>query len=330
MAVWSQQGYTSSGQQATIGVNQMYISPVSIPLMQSQVLGSLTNPAVGSKSDDSWASVFSLLLSSSAKTDPLSLGQFAPSPLTLLGNNSHINQSSHINNLSSAGRNMALFDPESAYRMMSVINNDDVLYKAQFSELSQMKSSVFHMQDASQSLGSIALSTGNDSIKSRLQSFVNEYNNWIQQFNPDVQQGGLLADTQAAQASRFELEQNVNNRFFGVKEGVHGLSELGITIAADTHLASLDAAKLESLLASNKQGVVDAVQDFSANFSKSASLLNSEGNFILKQLDNLNRAIHFISDNKDSLQQEFGTGNAAKPTGQVAQALAVYNQTHPA
>ena len=176
-------------------------------------------------------------------------------------------------------------------------------------------------------MGDIALPTGNDSIKSRLQDFVAQYNSWVQRFNPDVKQGGLLADTQAAKASRFELEQNINNRFFGIKDGVHGLGDIGITIDPNTKLASLDAAMLGAVLATNKQGVVDAVQEFSANFAKSASLLNSEGNFILRQLDNLNRAIHYIADNKDSLQKEFGLGDAAKPAGQTAQALAAYNQT---
>jgi hypothetical protein len=81
-------------------------------------------------------------------------------------------------------------------------------------------------------------------------------------------------------------------------------------------------------LATNKQGVVDTVHEFSANFTKSASLLNSDDNFIVKQLDNLNRAIHFIADNNASLRAEFGTGNTAKPTGQVAQALSAYNQIY--
>ena len=301
----------------------MNISPVSISLMQSQMLSSLMSSAFGTKSDDSWATLFSLLSANSAQFDQLS-----SDPLSLLTQSSYINQSGGIKGLSSTGRNMALPDPESAYKMMTVINGDDVYYKAQFSELSQMKSAVFQMQDSGQGLGSIALSTGNDSIKSQLQDFVGQYNRFIQRFDPDMQQGGLLADTQAAEASRFELEQNVNNRFFGAKDGVHGLSDLGITIDPNTRLASLDTAKLDSLLAINKQGVVDTVQDFSANFSKSASLLNSDGNFILKQLDNLNRAIHFIADNKASLQTEFGTGNAAKPAGQVAQALAAYNQIY--
>lgn len=301
----------------------MNISPVSISLMKSQVLSSLMSSAFGAKSDDSWATLFSLLSSNSAQFDQLS-----SDPLALLTQSSYINQSGGIKGLSPTGRNMVLPDPESAYKMMTVINNDDVYYKAQFSELSQMKSAVFQMQDAGQGLGGIALSTGNDSIKSQLQDFVGQYNSFIQRFDPDMQQGGLLADTQAAEASRFELEQSVNNHFFGAKDGVHGLSDLGITIDPNTRLASLDTAKLDSLLAINKQGVVDAVQDFSANFSQSASLLNSDGNFILKQLDNLNRAIHFIADNKASLQTEFGTGNAAKPAGQVAQALAAYNQTY--
>ena len=306
----------------------MNITSVSISLMQSQVLGSLTSSASGAKPDDSWASMFSLLVSNSAQTDPFSSGQLSSDPLSLLTQSGDISQIGGMKGLSPTGRNMALFDPESAYKMMTDINNKDVSYKAQFSELSLMKSDVFQMEDAGRSLGNIALSGGNDSIKFHLQGFVGQYNSWIQRINPDIQQGGLLADTQAAHASRFELEQNFNNPLFGVKDGVQGLRDLGITIDPNTHLASLDTSRLDSLLAANKQGVVDAVQEFGANFAKSANLLNAENNFILKQLDNLNRAIHYIADNKDSLREEFGTGKAAKPTGQVAQALAMYNQIY--
>lgn len=301
----------------------MNISPISASLMKAQALSSITSSVIGAKVDDSWATMFSLLLSNGAPP-----AQSSSDPLALLSQNGAIKQSGSIKGLSPMGRNMGLPDPESAYKMMTIINNADVSYKAQFSEMSQMQSSVFQMQVAGQGLGSIALSTGNESIKARLQDFVGQYNSFIQRFAPDIQPGGLLAGTQAAQASLFELEQNVNNRFFGIKDGVHGLRDLGITIDTNSRLAFLDMAKLDSLLATNKPGVVDTVQEFSANFSKSAMLLNSDGNMVLKQLDNLNRAIHFIADNKTSLQSEFGAGDAAKPVGQVAQALAAYNQKY--
>lgn len=300
----------------------------AISLMKSQLLGSLESTSLGAKSDDSWANIFSLLISNGDPIEQLSVGQLTSAPLSLLVPVSSIHQGGSIKELSAAGRNMALADPESAYKMMTIINYDDVFYKAQFSELNKVETCVAQMHDAGRSLGSIALSTGNDSIKSGLQDFVGQYNSWIQRINPDIQQGGLLADTQAAQVSQFELEQNLGNRFLGVKDGVHGLRDLGITIDPHTRLASLDTAKLDALMLTNKQGVVDTVQEFSANFAKSASLLNSDGNFILRQLDNLNRAIHYIADNKASLQAEFGTGNAAKPTGQVAEALAAYNQAY--
>jgi len=286
-----------------------------------QTLSSLTNPSPGTDSSDSFASLFSLLVSSNGSS-----GLASTDPLALITPSAYVSQSSGVNGISATGRNMALFDPESAYAMMTNINNKDVAYKAQYSELSQMRSSVSGMEGAGKSLGKIDLSTSNDGIQSQLQSFVGQYNNWIQQYNPDIQQGGLLADTQAAQASRFELEQNFNNPLFGVKDGVQGLRAMGVSIDPYSHLSTLDSAKLNALLASNKQGAVDTLQEFSANFAKSANLLNADGNFFVKQLDNLNRAIHFIADNKSSLQQEFGTGDAAKPTGKVAQALVAYNQ----
>lgn len=275
----------------------------------------------GKDNGDSWASIFSSLTSIGSPS-----GQISSDPFSLLATGGATSPSG-IQGVSPTGRNMALFDPESAYRMMSLINNDEVLYKAQFSELRQMQSSVSRMHEAGQRMENIALSTDNGSIKAQLQDFLAQYNDWIQRFTSDIRQGGLLADTQAAQASRFELEQNVNNHFFGISNSVHGMQDLGFTIDPVSHLASLDGTKLDSLLASNKQGAVNTVREFSNNFAKSADLLNSDGNFILKQLANLNGAIHFIDTNKNSLQAEFGTGDAAKPSGQVAQALQAYNQT---
>jgi hypothetical protein len=182
------------------------------------------------------------------------------------------------------------------------------------------------MQQAGQSLSGIDASAGNDSIKSQLQAFAGQYNAWVQQFDADMKEGGLLANTQAAEVSRFELRQNIESVFNGAQYGVRGLYDLGLTLNPATKLASLDTTKLDSVLASNKQGAVAAMQDFSANFAKSAALLNSPGNFISNQLNNLSRAIAYISDNKSSLQAEFGMGDPAKPSEQVAKALVAYIQ----
>jgi hypothetical protein len=296
----------------------MDISPAaishSIASFQSQVLGSL----FGSSSAEKGGDLFSVLLSQ--KTDLYK----AETDITAL-----LKQGS-AKGLSPTGRNLSLFDPESAYKMMSVINNRDVLYKAQFSEMSEIKSHVANMQGVAQSLSSIAVTTPNSGIQTQLQNFTDQYNQWVQRFNPDVQPGGLLADTQAAQVSLYELEQSVKNRFNGAKDGMHGLSDLGISIDPNTKLATLDTGKLSAVLSSDKQAAVNTVQAFSANFGLSASLLNSTNNFIPNQLDNLHRAIDYIANNNDSLRAEFGTGDPAKPTGQVARALAAYKQSYAA
>jgi hypothetical protein len=228
--------------------------------------------------------------------------------------------------LSATGRNLSLFDPESGYRMMSLINNNDVAYKAQFSELSQMKSYLSGMQQAAQGLGSIDTTTDNAGIKAQLQNFATQYNDWMQRFDADMSKDGVLAGTQAAQVSRYELDQSIENVFNGAKDGVNGMADLGLTIDPTSKRAVFDSARLDAVLGSNKQGAVATVQQFSANFAKSAELLNSDGNFIPNQLDNLNRAIHYIDDNHASLQAEFGLGDSAKPNGQVAQALLAYSQ----
>ncbi|MDP1683081.1 MAG: hypothetical protein Q8L39_15075 [Burkholderiales bacterium] len=291
----------------------MDISPISIlqniASFKTQMIGSLF-----SSSDDPKGDFFSTLMaqkraSSNSPTDAVSLlAQAKGSPST--------------------GRNSALFDPESAFKMMSTINNRDVLHKAEFSEMSKMSDYVEHIEAVGQHLSGITLSTPNSDIQAQLQSFAAEYNSLVQRFKPSVQNGGMLEGVQAAEISLYELEQSVKYKFFGAKDGLHGLSDLGITIDPLTKQATLDSGKLDAVLARDKQAAVNTVQEFSANFAKSADLLNAEGNFIPNRLNNLNRAIHYIADHKDSLQAEFGLGDPAKPNKQVAQALAAYNQIY--
>jgi flagellar capping protein FliD len=231
--------------------------------------------------------------------------------------------------LSATGRNLSLFDPESAFTMMSTINSLDVNYKAQFSQLSEMKAAVSEMRQAGQTLGDVVDSTSeNAEITSQLQAFVSKYNEWVTQYDGTVKAGGVLAGTQAAEISLHELRQSIENRFNGAMDGFRGLADLGLTIDSMTRLATLDASKLDAALATNKAGAVNTIDEFSANFAKSAGLLNSVSNFIPNRLANLDRVIDYISDNKASLQTEFGLGAPAKISDKVAKALAAYNATY--
>jgi hypothetical protein len=245
----------------------------------------------------------------------------ASDPLSIVGS------STSSQGLSAEGLNLSLFDPQSAYRMMSVINTRDVSYKAQFSELSEMKTAVAGMQQAGQALGGVSGSMDNAAIGTQLQAFAAKYNEWITRFDATVKSDGVLAGTQAAEISLNELEQSVENPFNGASDGIHGLSDLGLTIDQNTNLATLDASVLDAALASNKDGAINTVQQFSANFTKSAELLNSPNNFIPNRLDNLDRAIDYIADNKSALQAEFGLGDPARPSAQAAKALAAYHRT---
>ena len=239
-------------------------------------------------------------------------------------------ESSAVSGLSATGRNTALSDPESAYKMMSQINRCDVSCKAQYAELSDMKSTIADLRQTVQSLGSVDASTSAADIKARLEKFAGQYNDWVKKFDADMQSGGVLDNVQAAQVARHELEQSVESIFNGAADGVRGLGSLGLSIDPGSKLAVFDPAKLDATLAANPGGTVSALQQFSANFVKSADLLVSDGNFIANRLDNLSRAISYIAANQSSLQAEFGLGDPAKPTGRAAEALAAYNKAHTA
>jgi len=222
------------------------------------------------------------------------------------------------------GRNLSLFDPESAYRMMTDINGRDVNYKAQFADLSAMGAAVGEMRAAAGKLSGSAAEGAGDAVRSALQSFATKYNEWIERFEEKAAAGGVLAGTQAAEVALYELRQSVENRFFGVADGVHGLADLGFAIDPTTHRATIDSGKLDAVIAHNRDGAVAAVEQFAASFARSAELLVASGNFIPNRLANLDRAIDFIKDNKTSLQAEFGLGDPARPGAAVAKALAAY------
>ena len=236
--------------------------------------------------------------------------------------------SADIPGLSANGRNVSLFDPESAYRMMSVINTRDVAYKAQYAELSELGAGVKAMQGAAETLGSVDQTMDDAAIKAQLQDFADQYNAWIERFDPTVRTNGLLHGTQAAEISLYELEKSVENIFNGAASGFRGMNDLGFSIGRSSNLLSIDAAELDAALATNRSGAIATVQQFAANFAKSAELLNSSNNFIPNRLDNLDRVIDYIADNKTSLQAEFGLGDAARPSAEVSKALAAYNRIY--
>ena len=302
----------SSQTKAASGTDFSSSLTLRMAALQSQSLNLLIGSTNGSnKASSGLDFLMGMNSASSSSTDPFSLLGISTS-------------TTGASSLSASGRNLSLFNPESAYSMMSIINSDDVTYKAQFSELSEMQTAVAGMQQAGQTLGTVGGSLDIEAIKSSLQDFVAKYNDWIKRFDGTVKAGGVLAGTQAAEISLYELEQSVENPFNGAKDGVHGLNDLGVSIDENTNLASLDTNKLNAALATNKNGAVNTISEFAANFAKSAELLNSANNFIPNRLSNLDRAIDYIAENKSSLQAEFGSGAPAKPSTAVSEALAHY------
>lgn len=235
--------------------------------------------------------------------------------------------SGHGSGARTQGRNMSLFDPESAFNMMTQINGYEVSFKAQMAELSQMGSAVEQMEAAGTELmDDVDAADSNADIKAELRQFVDGYNAWVERFGPSVGAGGLLDNIQAGEISFYELEQSVGSIFHGAMNGFSGLPDIGVKIDPLTHRASIDDAELDAALAQNKQGVVATIDEFGANFARSADLLNQQDNFIPRQLDNYSRAIDYIADNRSSLEAEFGTGERAVPTGQTARAVSAYER----
>ncbi len=232
-----------------------------------------------------------------------------------------------IAGLSPIGRNLALPDPESAYKMMTEINHRSVIYQAQSSVLTEMQSGVGTLSQTAKALGNISPDSSFSSVKSQLQSFADQYNNWRREFDVDSHDPELLGNTQAAQAARHTLQASISSPFHGANNGLQGLAALGLEINPATDMAQLNTETLEKNWAKRPSDATAAIHDFSSNFNAAANLLNANGNFFQKQLSNLDRAISYIDKNQTTLQSEFGLGDPPKVSSRVAQALAEYQKS---
>lgn len=322
---------------------------MSVPALASTALGLLSSLGVGKASSpaagDGFAASLALrlaegrsesfsaflgALSSDKGGDALSalLGQFA-GKTDAAGGAMSIPESSG-GGLSASGRNLSLFDPESAYRMMTEINRRDQVYKAQFFELNEMKQGLGEMQAAGEGLADrvagMAAAADGTALTEELTAFVGQYNEWVGRFGDSVGAGGLLAGTQAAEVSLRALRQSIENPFHGAAGGIDGMADIGLEIDARTGRAALDGERLRAALSSNPEGVLAAVGELGEHFARSAGLLVSENNFIPNRLQNLDRAIDFIADNQSSLQAEFGLGDAPRTSAQVTRAVAAYER----
>ena len=233
-----------------------------------------------------------------------------------------------IPGLSAIGRNMALPDPESAYKMMTDINRRSVEYKAQYATLSDMQAGVGQLSQVAEQLGKITGESPFSSVKSQFQNFADQYNHWRRSYDADSQDPELLGNTQAAQAARHTLQASISSPFHGAEHGLQGLAALGLEIDPITKMAKLDVAKFEDTWAQQPANATAAIGDFSANFSAAANLLTASGNFFQKQLSNLDRAIDYIQSNQTALQSEFGLGDPPKMSNRLTQALAEYQKNH--
>lgn len=211
--------------------------------------------------------------------------------------------------------------------MVTVLNRVEVTFKAQYSELEQLTTILKQEQALARPLAAVDANTSNEDIKAALQHFVTAYNNGVNRFTPEVQQGGILEGSWEAARARFATERDISYLLTGSEVGVKGgLASMGITTDHNTGLASIDMSMLDAALAKDKSKAAYAVKDFGAAFIATVDSLTAADHAQLRQMDNLQRAVQWIAANRDSVQKEFGPGLAATPNDAFKRAAARYDQ----
>lgn len=237
-----------------------------------------------------------------------------------------------IPGMSAIGRITSLHDPESAYRMMSIINQAEATYTGQRNSLTQMRDMLRDLRQEAHSLVKHAKNPEGDvqTLSTALGQFKEAYNNWISKFSNDLASGGVLHGNQAATVVRSGLRNTVTDIFLGAAHGFQGLGDLGLNINGRDQLADFNAKEFAQTASQNIGAVRDTIHQFAVRFEQATTLFASSGNFIDNRQNNLQRALEFIASNKPALQAEFGLGDPAKPvadSGPARAALASYSKT---
>ncbi len=211
--------------------------------------------------------------------------------------------------------------------MVTVLNRVEVTFKAQFSELGEMRKSLVAEQAAAKRLAGLDGATTSADVKAELAHFVATYNAGVNRFAPAVDQGGILEGSWEAERARFATKRDISYILNGSEVGIKGdLAQLGISTDPKTGLASIDEARLDGALAKDRGHVVASVTVFANTFVTTVDFLNAKGHSQQRQMANLDRAVNWIGDNKAAVQKEFGAGAAATPNAAFAKAAAHYDE----
>ena len=210
--------------------------------------------------------------------------------------------------------------------MVTVLNRVEVTFKAQFSELGEMRHSLVAEQAAAKQLAGLNGDSSSADIKAELARFVESYNAGVNRFAPSVDKGGILEGSWEAGRARFATQRDISYILNGAEVGVKGdLAKLGITTDPKTGLAAIDSAKLDGALGADKGHVVASLTAFANTFATTVDFLNAKGHSQQRQMANLDKAVNWIDDNRDDVQKEFGPGAAATPNEAFAKAAALYD-----
>ncbi|MFL6658874.1 MAG: flagellar filament capping protein FliD [Massilia sp.] len=211
--------------------------------------------------------------------------------------------------------------------MVTVLNRVEYTFKAQYAELGEMHQSLTQYQHDAQKLAGLTADTPIADLKSALQQFVISYNAGVNRFAPDVTKGGILEGSWEATRARFATERDISYVLNGAEVGLKGgLEALGITTDKASGLASVNQEQLDAALARDPHAVAAALAAFGSTFVKTVDTLNGDGHAQQRQMANLDRAVHWIDDNKASVQQEFGPGAAATPDDAFSKAAKRYDE----
>lgn len=156
---------------------------------------------------------------------------------------------------------------------------------AQLSSFGQLKSAVFHVQQAAQALGAVAVGSPPAELKATVLQFVSNFNAALKSAQASAEAAGG-AGTETGSAGRIGRE--LSRGLASSPAKLDGLRKLGIQLAADGRLG-LDATKLDAALQADPAALQTSLAQAGQSVALSASVLLAPGGQVSGSLGTLNQ-----------------------------------------
>lgn len=190
-------------------------------------------------------------------------------------------------------------------QLAAAFRNRQELYTAQLSALGSYRQEIGEIGQHASKLQDLGADATNADVKTAVTDFMARFNEMVKNQAPNFADGATFDDLAPATSARFAMERDIEDGGNGsAKMGYGGLGLVGISIDPETRMMKMDEAKFDAALASNGEGVKQAVKDLGTKLKSSTDVYTDDNKFVGNRMRRLQDAITFIDQRLPGIEAQ--------------------------